>query len=738
MPSRHGQNTRDAPRRPPRSSKRRSSERIGVSDSRELEPESRHGSDRESRRIARQKSSWPQQLPLLIVCSMCLTGLIGLVTMHAALQNTHHNTWIERSRNLFQRRAASPEEGAAAGDAVQEERLQRAARGGERDASRVAAAAACERGSRFAVAAAPTRRSSRHEHPQQQPPQQARARQQPSTAAYLAAAAAATTTPSRRSHGALSEQLEVEEAGPQAQPGYQYEEHHSTHTRGGGVSSSSSRASHGASSASASSHHLHSNAAEVVPHELVADMYDLHHTSSHHGAGGGGGGGEDDDDAADGLDSTTADSFGHGSRAQVDAILEEAVQSLPDELPFQQVDRIEYMNAQREHALSASAASAASASATATARLAKLRGEARGSSSSSISTAHAAEEAEGGGGGIASMRSSSRASARSSSSSISSSSSGSTGAFNVTLVTQTDTSRLHYLSECAARWRGPIAAAVLLPPGDDLESALDGRSFEPHVRLLPMASDHSSLENGTYPINTLRNLAIRSVTTTHFVVLDVDLWPSSSLHDSILSSPSSLLRSKYAALVIPAFQLDLPPPPGGSDDDAAAGFFEASFDRVPSTMNELRSCVSAKQCGTFYHHSSPETHATTPYKDWWEVGDSGPHEPLPIPCFRSARYEPYVVLPNLPSTPIYSEAFTGYGKNKIELVTHLRFAGFRFYALPRAFVTHMPHVKSQQKVLWEQSSHRGHMDRLYQRLVAQLITRFKRPRTPSCHPGRLL
>ena len=74
----------------------------------------------------------------------------------------------------------------------------------------------------------------------------------------------------------------------------------------------------------------------------------------------------------------TADSFGHGSRAQVDAILEEAVQSLPDELPFQQVDRIEYMNAQREHALSASAASAASASATATARLAKLRGEARG------------------------------------------------------------------------------------------------------------------------------------------------------------------------------------------------------------------------------------------------------------------------------------------------------------------------------------------------------------------------
>ncbi len=99
---------------------------------------------------------------------------------------------------------------------------------------------------------------------------------------------------------------------------------------------------------------------------------------------------------------------------------------------------------------------------------------------------------------------------------------------------------------------------------------------------------------------------------------------------------------------------------------------------------------------------------------------------------------PCAIACAVPSTPIYSEAFTGYGKNKIELVTHLRFAGFRFYALPNAFVTHMPHVKSVQKRLWEVGSHRRSMDRLYQRLVAQLITRYKRPRTPSCHPGRLL
>ena len=35
-----------------------------------------------------------------------------------------------------------------------------------------------------------------------------------------------------------------------------------------------------------------------------------------------------------------------------------------------------------------------------------------------------------------------------------------------------------------------------------------------------------------------------------------------------------------------------------------------------------------------------------------------------------------------PPTPLYDERFTGYGKNKIEHVTHLRWAGWRFAVLP--------------------------------------------------------
>ena len=70
------------------------------------------------------------------------------------------------------------------------------------------------------------------------------------------------------------------------------------------------------------------------------------------------------------------------------------------------------------------------------------------------------------------------------------------------------------------------------------------------------------------------------------------------------------MYGRYAALVVPAFQLDLAPPAPG-DEDAAAGFFEANFDRVPTTTSELRNCVASKQCSTFYSKSSPETHATS-------------------------------------------------------------------------------------------------------------------------------
>ena len=44
-------------------------------------------------------------------------------------------------------------------------------------------------------------------------------------------------------------------------------------------------------------------------------------------------------------------------------------------------------------------------------------------------------------------------------------------------------------------------------------------------------------DKNTFPINFLRNLAIRSVQTSHFLILDMDLWPTGLLVEwSLISS----------------------------------------------------------------------------------------------------------------------------------------------------------------------------------------------------------
>lgn len=97
-----------------------------------------------------------------------------------------------------------------------------------------------------------------------------------------------------------------------------------------------------------------------------------------------------------------------------------------------------------------------------------------------------------------------------------------------------------------------------------------------------------------------------------------------------------------------------------------------------------------------------------------------------VRCFHTARYEPYVVLEwcphhhhhqstddgggngigttttvsTTPVAPYYDERFYGYGKNKIELISHLRKSGYQFVVLPEGFIVHNPHLESRVKEKW--------------------------------------
>ena len=64
---------------------------------------------------------------------------------------------------------------------------------------------------------------------------------------------------------------------------------------------------------------------------------------------------------------------------------------------------------------------------------------------------------------------------------------------------------------------------------------------------------HLNYSEGFYPINTMRNLAIESISTTHCLVADVDMFPSNGLESSIDQYAEELCDHRNL-VVVPTFQ----------------------------------------------------------------------------------------------------------------------------------------------------------------------------------------
>lgn len=65
-----------------------------------------------------------------------------------------------------------------------------------------------------------------------------------------------------------------------------------------------------------------------------------------------------------------------------------------------------------------------------------------------------------------------------------------------------------------------------------------------------------------FPVNLLRNIAIKNVRTTHFLVTDMDLWPIRTLqvmesciasaYERLLRLPKKVLLSNRSAVIMPS------------------------------------------------------------------------------------------------------------------------------------------------------------------------------------------
>ncbi|KAG7274204.1 hypothetical protein CRUP_008580 [Coryphaenoides rupestris] len=163
-------------------------------------------------------------------------------------------------------------------------------------------------------------------------------------------------------------------------------------------------------------------------------------------------------------------------------------------------------------------------------------------------------------------------------------------------------------------------------------------------------------EGQFYPVNLLRNVAMRHVNTPYMFLSDIDFLPMYSLYEYLRKSVLQLdMTNSKKALVVPAFETLR---------------YRLSY---PKSKAELLYHVWTK--GHAPTNFAKWRTATTPYHVQWE-----------------ADFEPYVMVQR--DSPEYDRRFVGFGWNKVAHIMELDAQEYEFVVLPNAYMIHMPHAPS--------------------------------------------
>ncbi|VDP20517.1 unnamed protein product [Schistosoma margrebowiei] len=242
---------------------------------------------------------------------------------------------------------------------------------------------------------------------------------------------------------------------------------------------------------------------------------------------------------------------------------------------------------------------------------------------------------------------------------------------HVSLVSQLTFDRLHRLEELAIRWLGPMSLALYLT---DREATL----------LIEYITNSRVLQNRTnigyhivyvdgkfYPINLLRNIAIKYSVTEFIFHIDIDFLPQENIIDSIEKSINEHFiqnnKSQNICLVVPAFET-----------------FKNHL-KLPETKNDLLKSWEIGEILPFRHKIWSAGHMSTNYSHWKFSNND-------YEVQWSADYEPYVIVSRY--TTMFDEIFIGFGWNKASYIMALDALGYKFIVLTNVFLIHLPHPPS--------------------------------------------
>ncbi|MGH0166779.1 UNVERIFIED_CONTAM: hypothetical protein FKN15_076227 [Acipenser sinensis] len=239
---------------------------------------------------------------------------------------------------------------------------------------------------------------------------------------------------------------------------------------------------------------------------------------------------------------------------------------------------------------------------------------------------------------------------------------------DVTLVAQLSMDRLQMLEAICKHWEGPISLALYLSDAEAQQFLRYAQGSEVLMGRANVGYHIVYKEGQFYPVNLLRNVAMKHVNTTYMFLSDIDFLPMYGLYEYLRKSVVQLdMANTKKALIVPAFETLR---------------YRLSF---PKSKAELLTQLDMGTLFTFRYHVWTKGHAptnfakwrtaTTPYRVQWE-----------------ADFEPYVVVRR--NCPEYDRRFVGFGWNKVAHIMELDAQEYEFVVLPNAYMIHMPHAPS--------------------------------------------
>ncbi|KAM7405622.1 hypothetical protein PAMP_000056 [Pampus punctatissimus] len=239
---------------------------------------------------------------------------------------------------------------------------------------------------------------------------------------------------------------------------------------------------------------------------------------------------------------------------------------------------------------------------------------------------------------------------------------------DVTLVAQLSMDRLQMLEAICKHWEGPISLALYM-------SDAEAQQFLRYAQASEVLKNRKNVgyhivykEGQFYPVNLVRNVALKNTNTPYVFLTDVDFLPMYGLYDYLRKSVVQLdMAHTKKALVVPAFETLR---------------YRLSF---PKSKAELLSMLDMGTLYTFRYHVWPKGHAPTNYAKWRTAT-------TPYKVEWEPDFEPYVVVRR--DCPEYDQRFVGFGWNKVSHIMELDAQEYDLMVLPNAFMIHMPHAPS--------------------------------------------